>query len=46
MDDDSRQLDMAFYLKMKNSKHYNEMIKKLSQSGASSVNLFYDDETI
>lgn len=46
MDEQSEQLDLAFYIKMKNTEHCNELVNKLSQTGMNSVNLFYDDETV
>ncbi len=46
VDEYSNNLDMAFFVKMKNPDKYNEFIKKLSKTGANSVNLFYDDEAI
>ncbi len=46
VDEQSGQLDLAFYIKMKNTGHCSELIEKLSQTGVNSINLFYDDETV
>jgi uncharacterized membrane protein YhiD involved in acid resistance len=46
VDEQSGELGLAFYVKMKNTGHCNELVNKLSQTGVNSINLFYDDETI